>query len=312
MNGLIVCAILAGIVYFLLFNTTVIYFILAALLIYFALSWHLVPASAAKFNSARRKISICTWSDPSRPLVFGHFQVRVAKMLEYLDWASKKTGKKITLNHLATKACGTALNEFPDLAGKICFGHFTPIKTIDASCLISLENGKDVYFVSSEDIPNKPLTVICDEMEKKIALLQKGDEGRKMKKNAQAFSKIPTCLAAILGEIIYYINGPMGIALPFLGMKKQQFGSFIISNLGMYGLETGYPPLFSASHTIATLTLMAIHDEAVVENSELIVQKRMNVCVVFDHRYLDGIKAAKIQNRIREIMEDPMQFIKLD
>ncbi|OMJ87687.1 hypothetical protein SteCoe_10531 [Stentor coeruleus] len=312
MNALIVCAILAGIFYFLLFNTTVIYFILAVLLMYFALSWYLVPASSARFNSARRKISICTWSDPSRPLVFGHFQVRVSKMLEYLDWASKKTGLKITLNHLATKACGMALNEFPELIGKICLGNFRPVKTIDSSCLISLENGKNVYFVNTEDIPNKPLTVICDEMEKKIASLQKGDDGKLMKKNSQAFAKLPTCIAAVLGEIVYYLNGPMGIALPFLGMKKQQFGSFIISNLGMYGLETGYPPLFSVSHTIATLTLMAIHDEAIVDNSKIIVQKCMNVCVSFDHRYMDGIKAAKVQNRIKEILEDPMQYIKLD
>lgn len=312
MNGLIVCAILAGIVYFFLFNTTVIYFILSVLAMYFALSWYLIPSSAARFNSARRKISISTWSDPSRPLILGYFQVRMAKTLEYLDWASKKTGRKISLMHLATKSIAMAFNEYPELVGKITLGQFRPVKTIDASCLISLENGKDLYFVSSEDVPNKPLGTLAEELENKIKSLTSGEASQLLKKNSENFSKLPTCIGAIIGTILFYINGPMGLPIPFLGMKKNQFGSFMVSNLGMHGLEVGYPPLLPISHTIAGFTLMSIHDEAVVENGELLVQKRMNICVNLDHRYMDGIKAVKVQNKIIEIMEDPAKFISLD
>ena len=83
-------------------------------------------------------------------------------------------------------------------------------------------------------------------------------------------------------------------------------GSFTISNLGMFGV-----PRFTAiinQPEVAILAVGKVADKVVIENEEMVVRPIMEVSLSSDHRVIDGATAARFLNRLKEIMEDPMQM----
>jgi len=79
-----------------------------------------------------------------------------------------------------------------------------------------------------------------------------------------------------------------------------------ISNLGMFGV-----PRFTAiinPPEVAILAVGKVADRVIVEDGEMIVRPIMEVSLSSDHRVIDGATASRFLNRLKEIMEDPMQM----
>ena len=94
-------------------------------------------------------------------------------------------------------------------------------------------------------------------------------------------------------------------------IKKHEFGSFLVTSVGMLNVEVGYPPLVPLFKSPALFCITSVHDEAVVVDGKVVVEKILNICFNFDTRFFDGMQAVLVQNRIREIMEDPDKFLSL-
>lgn len=312
MNGLAVCGILAGILYFLLFNTTPIYFILFFISLYFALSWYIIPSSASKYNSIRRKVQISSWSDPIRPQIMGYFQIKASNALNFLHHSSKSTGQNITMTHLVTKATSQVLSQHPEEIGKIVFGNFVSNKSIDATCLVSLDDGNDLYSISIRDIPNKPISIIAKEVHEKVHSLREGKLRQDYKESTKLFEKLPTCVVAVILEIISFVVMVLGIPLPMFHLEKNHFGTFIVSNVSHLGAKVAYPPLVPLARCPLVVTITSIFDEAIVEDGKVVVEKVMNVCCTVDHRFIDGMKALLLQNKIKGILEDPFKYLEVN
>ena len=312
MNGLAVCAILAGILYFLLFNWTFIYFYLAAVSTYFLLSWYLIPSSAKRFNGTRRKIQISTWSDPVRPNIIGYFKVRATKTLEFIEKASIKTGQKISLANLLAKSIGAAIAEHKDINQKIVLGNFSPLKTINISFVTYIDGNEDVYITNIPEVDKKSLSTIANEMQAKKDSLLSGEDYRKFKKDSSVFAKVPTCVIGVLLEIIGFLTSALSIGIPSLGLKANPFGSFIVADFSMLKTEVVYPPLIPMSRSPVSFVITAVHDEVLVRDSQIVVEKVFNVCCTVDHRYADGVRLAGAQNMIKKYMENPEEFIKIE
>lgn len=80
-------------------------------------------------------------------------------------------------------------------------------------------------------------------------------------------------------------------------------GTFTISNLGVYGIDSFNPIITPGQSTI--LGVCRIADKPVVVNGEIKIRPMMNLCLSFDHRILDGAPAAEFLARLREILESP-------
>ena len=309
MNGLIVCAILAGILYFCIYNWAFIYLYFGVISIYFILSWVRIPASAKRFNGPRKKIQISTWSDPSRPTIIAYFKVRLTKTLPFLERVSQKTGQKITLIHLLTKSIATAFKDHQDFNQKIVFGNFSQLKSLSASKVVSFDNDEDVYFIDIKDIDQKSLTTIANEMQSKEESLIQGTDNKKYKESCAIFGKIPTCLGGVALEIIGFLTSALGFSLPSLGLKAYPFGNFIVSDMSMLKTEVIYAPLIPMTRNPFSFTLTHVHDEVIAENSDIHIEKVVNICCSLDHRFADGIRLIKVQNIIQKYMENPDEFI---
>lgn len=90
-----------------------------------------------------------------------------------------------------------------------------------------------------------------------------------------------------------------------LSQNQLSGGTFTISNLGMYGIDT-FTPVLNLPQA-AILGVGRIVEEYVVRNGQLAIGKTMTLSLTFDHRVIDGAPAARWLQRICERLQTPDQ-----
>jgi pyruvate dehydrogenase E2 component (dihydrolipoamide acetyltransferase) len=82
-------------------------------------------------------------------------------------------------------------------------------------------------------------------------------------------------------------------------------GTFTVSNLGMYGIET-FTAIINPPQA-AILAVGSLTKKAVVDDSGRVVARdMMGVTLICDHRILYGADAAEFLGRIRQLLEQPL------
>lgn len=88
-----------------------------------------------------------------------------------------------------------------------------------------------------------------------------------------------------------------------LSPPQMSGGTFTITNLGGFGIET-FVPVINPPQT-AILGIGQITDQVVAIDGQPTVRPRMKLCLVFDHRAVDGAPAAACLARIKALLENP-------
>ena len=95
-------------------------------------------------------------------------------------------------------------------------------------------------------------------------------------------------------------KGRKGMLMP----DDMKGGTFTLSSLGMYGLEE-FSAIINQPES-AILAVGTILDKPVVINKEVVVRPMMKVTLSYDHRVIDGAKAAQFMKTLKDLMEDPI------
>lgn len=83
--------------------------------------------------------------------------------------------------------------------------------------------------------------------------------------------------------------------------------TFTFSSMGMYGIEE-FCGIINQPES-AILGVGAIIDKPVVINKEILVRPIMKATLSYDHRVIDGPKAAQFMKTLKELMEDPILIL---
>ncbi|CAG9329665.1 unnamed protein product [Blepharisma stoltei] len=305
MNALAVCGILSAVIYALLFNFTLVKIFLIFGGLYGVCSWIFVGLSASKYNNARRKIMICTWSDPVGPEIYGCIKMNFENAAKFLNELQEKTGKHITYVHLVLKTIGEMLKEFPDLNGRLTQGCYAPNSSIDVSFMVPVDERNISYPICIKSIDQKNLAEISEEVEKGVKEAQN-------KKEIALLKYVPTCFRGVLCEIRAWLTVSLGLHIPFLGSLSYPSGHCLVSDISYTELDTIYLPFTPSLRSPVSFVINSVKPEPCVINGAPAVQSFLTLTGTIDHRYLDGVRAAKAQNKIKEILENPANFFKLD
>jgi len=85
--------------------------------------------------------------------------------------------------------------------------------------------------------------------------------------------------------------------------EEFQGGSFSISNLGMYGIQSFQAIINPPQACI--LAVGAVEERPVVDNGRLVAKSMMNCTLSVDHRAIDGAVAAALLSSIKKYLENP-------
>lgn len=84
-------------------------------------------------------------------------------------------------------------------------------------------------------------------------------------------------------------------------------GTFTISNLGMFGVDS-FTPIVNPPES-CILAVNAIEEKPVVVNGEIVVRPMSVLCLTADHRAVDGADAARFLARLKELLESPLLLL---
>ncbi|WP_435789609.1 dihydrolipoamide acetyltransferase family protein [Clostridium sp.] len=85
--------------------------------------------------------------------------------------------------------------------------------------------------------------------------------------------------------------------------EEMSGGTFTITNLGMYGIQS-FSPIINQPE-VAILGVNTIEDTPVVINGEIVIKPLMNLSLTADHRAIDGAMAAKFLSKVKKLIEKP-------
>jgi pyruvate dehydrogenase E2 component (dihydrolipoamide acetyltransferase) len=88
-----------------------------------------------------------------------------------------------------------------------------------------------------------------------------------------------------------------------LATREMSGGTFTVSNLGMYDVDL-FAPVINPPET-AILGVGRIVPKPVVTGENVTIRQMMTLTLVFDHRVIDGVLAAKFLQRVKQLLEAP-------
>lgn len=98
----------------------------------------------------------------------------------------------------------------------------------------------------------------------------------------------------------------IGISLPWFGIKKNHYGSVVISLIGKYGLKNVYVPLYPYTQTTGVFVSCAVETKKYLNlDGTYTTKEYLPVNFTLDHRYIDGVLSAKMVKAARDICEKP-------
>ena len=89
--------------------------------------------------------------------------------------------------------------------------------------------------------------------------------------------------------------------------EEMQGSTFMISNLGMFGIEE-FTAIVNRPNA-CSMAVGAIIDKPVVKDGEVVPGKRMKVTLSCDHRVVDGATGAEFLQTFKSVMEDPIRML---
>ena len=84
-------------------------------------------------------------------------------------------------------------------------------------------------------------------------------------------------------------------------------GTFTVSNMGMFDVYE-FAPIINQPEC-GLLGIGGIHDELALKEGEVVTRKIALLCMSYDHRIMDGVGAAKLKSRVKELLQNPMEIL---
>ncbi|MED4602075.1 2-oxo acid dehydrogenase subunit E2, partial [Paenibacillus validus] len=84
-------------------------------------------------------------------------------------------------------------------------------------------------------------------------------------------------------------------------------GTFTVSNLGMYAVDS-FTPIINQPE-VAILGVGQIQDKPAVIGGQVLVRPMMTLSLSFDHRVVDGAPAAAFLTELKTVLEQPYQLL---
>ena len=261
-----------------------------------------------------RKIAIGSWQTAYDPTVYGSLELRMEKALEYVEAFRARTGKRLTVTHLVTKAVAAALKACPEANAILRWNKIYLRNNVDISILVvQTDNGKvDLTAAKVEKVDTKTLYELVTEMDGHFNRVRNRQD-KAMEQGKKTMKLIPFALMNPFLKILSFVMYALNLDLRFMGLPKDPFGGCTVTNIGSLGLDVAYVPLTAYTRTPIYIAPGAVKDAPVVEGGKVVPGKVMTVNATFDHRFIDGYHASVLSKTLRAYLEDPFtNFDRID
>ncbi len=255
-------------------------------------------------NPLRRKLAIASWDAPREPNIYGRLSLDAEPALAYVEHLRKASGEKVTLTTVVGKAVAMALREMPSLNGYLRFDTYVPHERVSVAFLVAFEDGKNLAKAKVDDLDKKSVLEATVELRQLAEKLHKGKDDA-FNKSMGPVRLLPVWVIRRLLRFVGFVSTRLGWSVPSLGIEAFPFGSCVITNVGVFGLDEGYVPPTPFAGAPLYVLIGAVKDAPMAVNGEVVVRKQLTLTATIDHRYMDGAQGATLANTVRKVLANP-------
>ncbi len=263
-----------------------------------------------KFHPVRspatfRKLAVAMWRHPRDPTIYGSLDVDATRALAFLERYREREGVKVTVGHLVALAVAKAFAEHPECNAKIRFGRqLVARERVDISLQVATDGGRDLAAAMIENADRKRLRDIAEEVTRQAGAIRR-DEDEKLGKTRGLFKRLPWWLTRpTLGAADMLVN-ELHLHVPSQGLLSDAFGSAMVTNVGMFGIDTAFAPLPPISRCPLVVLLPEVRERPWVVDHAVVARPVLRLCATFDHRIVDGFQAAKLSRSVSRALQAP-------
>ncbi|MFG1499993.1 2-oxo acid dehydrogenase subunit E2 [Halobacteriovorax sp. XZX-3] len=258
-----------------------------------------IKLTKVKRLSSWRKVSMNTWKTPVDPSTFGLLKFDATNFKKYTK------DKGVTPTHLFTKIIAQVFHENPQINRMIRGPHLYQRESVDIFLQVSVDHsGKDLSGTVIRNADKKSVFDIKKELMKSANNIR-NDKDKSFKKVKKVVELIPNFLARPALTLLDFAMYRLNLYTKLFSVKRDPFGSCMITSVGNFGAEFAFAPIPTISHVPIVLSLFKVKEEAIVEKGEIIARETLTVGATLDHRIIDGVYASKIIAGIKKYVEHP-------
>ena len=207
--------------------------------------------------------------------------------------------------HMTTAVLARAMAfDAPEMNCFIRRGAVVGRENLDVMVPVQVGGDAGVTPAIIRDAHARRVSDIAEEIREKAARSRAGSEIRAAK-NKYVLNRIPWPLRRPVFRILKWITVDMGIEIKALGLSAHSFGSFVVSDIGSFGLNTGMTALMPAAKVPCVIVLGKIEEKPVVRNGEIVIRTILPLTGTFDHRVVDGMQIGKLARGIKRGFRKP-------
>ncbi len=260
-----------------------------------------------------RELAAASWKAPNDPTVYGTIDVDFTNGLSFLDKLASRSPTKITVTHVVAKAVALMLQKFPEANTIIRRGRFYQRKSVDLFLQVSIEasNGSgtpDLSGAKIEACETKSVVQIAEELKSLCGKIRSRQDPQ-FRSTMALLKWMPRPLLSSALRIMSYLTHDVGIGSARLGIPKDPFGCAMVTNVGSLGSPAAFVPFLPLARTPLLICAGDIRQSPWVVDGAVVVRPILNLVATFDHRYMDGVTAARMRKYLVEILEDPGEFL---
>ena len=257
-----------------------------------------------RFNTPWRVTSAAIYTTPTDSRVYGSLDIDVTEAKKFLDRQREK-GVKLTMVHLTTVVLARAVAfDVPEMNCFIRRGAVVGREHLDVMLPVQVGGDAGVTAAIIRNAHARKVSDIAEEVRKK-AEKSRGGKEIKTAKNKYMLNRIPWPFRRPVFRLLKWITIDMGVEIKALGLSAHSFGSFIISDIGGFGLNTGMTSLMPAAKIPCVIVLGKIEEKPVVRNGEIVIRTILPLTGTFDHRIVDGMQIGKLARGIKRNFRKP-------
>ena len=255
-------------------------------------------------DNAWRRVASAVYQKPKDSRIMGSVELDITDLEKYVQ-TLRADGIRVSYTHYFALAIAKALCEcVPEFNTYVRRGKVLIRETIDVSISVLSNDGKQMDAITIRSADKLSLQDFTQLANQHISASKNSDDGRK-KKAQKMLANIPWPLRGLFFRLIKFLTLELGFSSNTLGLKPNQYGSFVVSNIGSIGLDIGYPALLPASNVSAVFTL-GIVETLPRYKDELVVPRRiLKMGATMDHRVVDGVHGGRLFKYLKKMVENP-------
>lgn len=266
-----------------------------------------IPLGKKQALTTYRKIAIASWRHPRDPSTYSWLDLPTEEAEAYLK--AYPSGTKPSLTYFVAKIVANCLEEHPDLNHLLRARNLYRRAQTDVfiTTLLNSTNGKDLSGFVVRDVPGHGLGEVARLAEAAVGRLRRGEDEETQRINAIT-ARMPVWLLRLTMALEDFAHYTLNVSLTKFGIPDDRFGSVMITNFGVLGIDNALVPLSPYCRCPLIVGIGRPRPKPIVRNGAVVAAECVTISFTFDHRYADGVHGGLMMRRFQKIFLNPSRY----